>query len=276
MDIIKKGQVYWFDPEKTYGLEPRFTDKQNISRFTTLILKSRPYVVVSSTKNNNYKDTIVVCPITSKSRINSENDIKLRSTVETGLARSNKEFDSYVIVDQIRVIDKLALGAYICTLSELDINNINNAIERLFIKDEYVGNSKVQLTKSTLKEYENKESSNPTINIDNDKINEIISKSVEKAIGTVAKDFFKDCVSKIVDEKIKEILSTKNTSTKNDTKSKTRKKYSKRFNSLSKKEKFSMLKDIKSMSKEEFIKKYDISISTYNRLRNKDISSITA
>ena len=27
---------------------------------------------------------------------------------------------------------------------------------------------------------------------------------------------------------------------------------------------------------EEFIKKYDISISTYNRLRNKDISSITA
>ena len=25
MDIIKKGQVYWFDPEKTYGLEPRFT-----------------------------------------------------------------------------------------------------------------------------------------------------------------------------------------------------------------------------------------------------------
>ncbi|MEP7266634.1 MAG: type II toxin-antitoxin system PemK/MazF family toxin [Saprospiraceae bacterium] len=76
------------------------------------IKKTRPCVIISPDQMNNFIDTIVVAPITSTNK-SYPSRIKVK----------NSKVSGWVVLDQIRTIDKQRI---IKIISELDFNEIND------------------------------------------------------------------------------------------------------------------------------------------------------
>jgi mRNA interferase MazF len=86
------------------------------------IKKTRPCVIISPDEMNKYLDTVVIAPITSQSK-------KYPTRIKINLEGN----DNWVVIDQIRTIDKSRLTRRITLLDKREIAAIKNVIRETFV-----------------------------------------------------------------------------------------------------------------------------------------------
>jgi mRNA interferase MazF len=86
------------------------------------IKKTRPCVIISPDEMNKYLDTLVIAPITSQSK-------KYPTRIKINLEGN----DNWVVIDQIRTIDKSRLTKSITLLDKKEISAIKNVIRETFV-----------------------------------------------------------------------------------------------------------------------------------------------
>jgi mRNA interferase MazF len=86
------------------------------------IKKTRPCVIISPDEMNKYLDTVVIAPITSQSK-------KYPTRIKISLEGN----DNWVVIDQIRTIDKSRLTKRITLLNKKEIAAIKNVIRETFV-----------------------------------------------------------------------------------------------------------------------------------------------
>ncbi len=106
---IKRGEIYLTSLDPVIGRE---------------ISKTRPVVVVSNDKNNQYSGTITILPITSK-------NLKKTYPFEVLLPKGsgNLPKDSKAKADQIRTLDKRRIIKLIDSLNEEQMEKIDKAMK---------------------------------------------------------------------------------------------------------------------------------------------------
>jgi len=105
--IINRYEIFFADLNPTLGGE---------------IQKIRPVVIISQDEMNNYLDTIVICPLTSKLHP------KWRTRLQIKCAGKNAE----VAVDQIRTISKQRLKQKIDKLSAMKAAQLRKLITDMY------------------------------------------------------------------------------------------------------------------------------------------------
>ena len=105
---VKQYEIYWINLDPTVGSE---------------IQKTRPGIVITPDNMNNNIDTIIIAPLTTKSH-----DYPTR--IKTNVAGK----DCWVVLDQIRAIDKSRLFAKIGELEKNDITKIKNIINEMLVE----------------------------------------------------------------------------------------------------------------------------------------------
>jgi mRNA interferase MazF len=86
------------------------------------IKKTRPCVVISPDEMNKYLNTVVIAPVTSQSK-----------SYPTRVNFNNKKISGWIVLDQVRTIDKRRI---IKVAGKLTINTINKV--KKIIKETYV------------------------------------------------------------------------------------------------------------------------------------------
>jgi mRNA interferase MazF len=104
---MKRGEVWWVNFDPSVGTE---------------IQKVRPAVIVSNTIANNRMPRVVVVPITS----NVERIFKCHFRVNV------KGRPGKAMVDQILAADKSRLKGYICSLSDAEQRDMDDALRLHF------------------------------------------------------------------------------------------------------------------------------------------------
>ncbi|HRY98110.1 MAG TPA: type II toxin-antitoxin system PemK/MazF family toxin [Bacteroidales bacterium] len=105
--IVQQYEVFIVNLDPTVGSE---------------IKKTRPCVIISPDEMNRHLDTVVVSPVTSHSR-------KYPSRVLISLDGN----ENWVVIDQIRTIDKSRLIKRIGSLSSKEISSIKRVIKEVFV-----------------------------------------------------------------------------------------------------------------------------------------------
>jgi mRNA interferase MazF len=106
---IKRGEIYLATLDPVVGRE---------------ISKTRPVVVVSNDKNNEFSGTVTILPLTSK---NTQPLYPFEIFLFKGSANLPK--DSKVKADQIRTLDKKRLMRYIGAVDQKNLDAIDRAIK---------------------------------------------------------------------------------------------------------------------------------------------------
>jgi mRNA interferase MazF len=104
---IKRYEIYFADLNPTIGSE---------------IKKVRPVVIISQNEMNQYLETVVICPLTSK--LHSQ----WRSRLQINCANKNAE----IAVDQIRTISKRRLRKKIDRLSQSESAQLRKLITDMY------------------------------------------------------------------------------------------------------------------------------------------------
>ena len=86
------------------------------------IKKTRPCVIISPDELNKYLQTIIIAPMTSQSR-NYPTRIEVKHENKKG----------WVVLDQIRTIDKQRVIKILDVLSEKEINQVKMTIKELLV-----------------------------------------------------------------------------------------------------------------------------------------------
>lgn len=105
--IVQQYEVFIVNFDPTIGSE---------------IKKTRPCVIISPDEMNKYLDTVVIAPVTSQSK-------KYPTRVKIDL--EGKE--NWVVLDQIRTIDKSRLTKKITLVDRKGIAAIKNVIKEIFV-----------------------------------------------------------------------------------------------------------------------------------------------
>jgi mRNA interferase MazF len=106
---IKRGEIYLVALDPVVGKE---------------ISKTRPVVIVSNDRNNEFSGTVTILPITSK-------NLKRIYPFEVFLSKGsgNLPKDSKVKADQIRTLDKTRIIKFIGKLTKDEIGEIEKALK---------------------------------------------------------------------------------------------------------------------------------------------------
>ena len=113
--IIKRGDIYIADLSPARGSEQDGV---------------RPVLVIQNNKGNIHSPCVIAA-ITSREKPNQPTYVSI--STECGLKR-----DSFVMLDQVRTIDKSRLHEYIGHLDDEKMNEINNALSISYgLVDEY-------------------------------------------------------------------------------------------------------------------------------------------
>ena len=86
------------------------------------IKKTRPCVIISPNEMNKYLNTVVIAPMTSKSK-------KYPTRVPV---RHNSEKD-WIVLDQIRTIDKQRIIKSLDTLTEKEVQEVKVILKETFV-----------------------------------------------------------------------------------------------------------------------------------------------
>lgn len=105
---IKKGDVFLASLNPIIGSEQSGT---------------RPVVIVQNNKGNKHSPTVLVAPITSK--INNKKNLPTHVFIK---AFDGVKYDSTILIEQCRVIDKKRLKSYIGTVDKNIIKEIDIAL----------------------------------------------------------------------------------------------------------------------------------------------------
>lgn len=106
---IKRGEIYLAALDPVMGRE---------------IAKTRPVVVVSNDKNNEFSGTVTILPLTSK---NPHTFYPFEVFLSRGSANLPK--DSKIKADQIRTLDKNRIIKNIGILDKKDLDAVNKAMK---------------------------------------------------------------------------------------------------------------------------------------------------
>ena len=103
---VVQFSVYWINLSRTIGSE---------------IQKTRPCVVISPDRMNHHLNTVIIAPMTSKgfyfpSRVNVRFDDK----------------DGFILLDQIRAVDKSRLGKGMGIITDSDKKNVITVLRDMF------------------------------------------------------------------------------------------------------------------------------------------------
>lgn len=104
---IKQYQIVLVNLDPTVGSE---------------IKKTRPCVVVSPNEMNKYLQTVIVAPMTSQSK---------RYPTRVEVHRDDKE--GWIVIDQIRTIDKIRIIKILDKLSTKEVDNVKSVIRETFV-----------------------------------------------------------------------------------------------------------------------------------------------
>jgi mRNA interferase MazF len=105
---IKQYDIYWVNLDPTVGSE---------------IQKIRPGIVITPNEMNNNINTIIIAPLTTKSH---DYPTRLKTNIEGK--------DCWVVLDQIRAIDKSRLRDKIGELNKDDISKLRNIINEMLVE----------------------------------------------------------------------------------------------------------------------------------------------
>ena len=87
------------------------------------IKKTRPCVVISPDEMNKYLNTVVIAPVTSQSK-----------SYPTRVNLKNKKTSGWIVVDQIRTIDKRRIIKIVDKLSSKSIEAVKQIIKETYVK----------------------------------------------------------------------------------------------------------------------------------------------
>lgn len=105
--VINQYEIYWVDLNPTVGHE---------------IKKVRPCVILSPNEMNFNIDTVIIAPMTTKSR-NYPTRIKIDFEGKTG----------WIVLDQIRTIDKIRLKEKAGSLREIEIIKVKDILKETLV-----------------------------------------------------------------------------------------------------------------------------------------------
>lgn len=84
--------------------------------------KTRPCVIISPNEMNNYLQTIVIAPMTSNSK-----------NYPTRVPVKHNKTKGWVVLDQIRTIDRQRIVKILDILTEKEIDNIKTVIHETYV-----------------------------------------------------------------------------------------------------------------------------------------------
>jgi mRNA interferase MazF len=105
--VVSQYEVYLIELDPTKGSE---------------IKKTRPCVVISPDEMNHFIRTVIVAPMTTKSHA-------YPSRVEINFDNTT----GWIVLDQIRTIDKLRIIKKLGKISEVEIHEVKNVIQKMLI-----------------------------------------------------------------------------------------------------------------------------------------------
>ena len=105
---IEQYSIYWVDLNPTKGAE---------------INKTRPCVIISPLEMNNHLRTIIIAPVTSTGKEGYPTRVKLRVD----------DIDGWMVLDQIRVIDKTRICEKIGYLNTEEIIGVKSIIKEMLV-----------------------------------------------------------------------------------------------------------------------------------------------
>ena len=105
---IEQYAVYWVDLNPTKGAE---------------INKMRPCVVISPQEMNEYLQTIIIAPVTNRGRDGYPTRVKL----------TDNNISGWIVLDQIRAVDKNRLNNKITSLNENDIAAAKAILQEMLV-----------------------------------------------------------------------------------------------------------------------------------------------
>ena len=100
--------VFWVDLNPTRGAEMN---------------KTRPCVVISPPEMNSFLRTVIIAPVTSRSREGYPTRVKL----------SVKDISGWIVLDQIRAIDKARLCEKIGELGAEEIKAVKSIVKEMLV-----------------------------------------------------------------------------------------------------------------------------------------------
>ena len=104
---IKQYQIVLVNLDPTIGSEMK---------------KTRPYVIISPDEMNKYLQTIIIAPITNSSK-----------SYPTRVVLKNSKVKGWIVLDQIRTIDRLRLIKSLGILTEKEITQVKSVIKETFV-----------------------------------------------------------------------------------------------------------------------------------------------
>lgn len=107
MEQVKQYDVVLVNLDPTVGVEMK---------------KTRPCVVLSPNEMNKYLQTIVIAPVTSSSK-----------PYPTRIEITHQTITGWIVLDQIRTIDRIRVIKPLGTLSEKEIRKTKNIIKETFV-----------------------------------------------------------------------------------------------------------------------------------------------
>ena len=84
--------------------------------------KTRPCVVLSPNEMNNYLQTIVIAPLTSSSK-----------PYPTRIEITQEVIKEWIVIDQIRTVDRIRIIKSLGYLTEKEIDNVKNVIKEAYV-----------------------------------------------------------------------------------------------------------------------------------------------
>ena len=105
--VLEQYQIVLVNLDPTVGIE---------------INKTRPYVVISPNEMNRHLNTIVVAPMTSTSKL---------YPTRIGVKHHGK--NGWVVLDQIRTIDRKRIVKVFGLLNDKEIQKIKNVLKETFV-----------------------------------------------------------------------------------------------------------------------------------------------
>ncbi len=104
--LMNRGDIYWIDLNPTTGSE---------------INKKRPCVLVGATPINQARHTVVVVPLSTSA--------KARPPLTLLVSCLHKQVTA--VCDQIRTVDKSRLKDFIGSLSDKDLNSLDDGLRQI-------------------------------------------------------------------------------------------------------------------------------------------------
>ena len=86
------------------------------------IQKTRPCVIISPNEINDNLRTVIIAPMTSASR-KYPTRVKVRHNSQEG----------WVVIDQIRTVDRKRIFKFLCELTEKEISNVKSVLKETFV-----------------------------------------------------------------------------------------------------------------------------------------------